>query len=86
MAEQDVTTVSRARNAERGAPDAPGREQLWPHGVDMYQRGTKQAVERWVQSASVLHTNGDGIAVHDGGIDGGPRPGERPDQQRSSRP
>ena len=43
---------------------------LWPHRGDMYHRGRRTSRAVPVQSASVLHTNGEGIAVHDGGIVG----------------
>jgi anaerobic selenocysteine-containing dehydrogenase len=53
-------------------PYAPG--ETWPTRVDMYLDGglTEDDVDRWVQSATVLHSNGDGldIAVKDGRIVG----------------
>jgi len=52
-------------------PDGPAD---WPVRVDMQLREglREQDVDRWVQSASVLHSNGDGldIAVKDGRIAG----------------
>ena len=49
-------------------PFAPGEP--WPQRVDSYLANgiNAQAVDRWVQSAAVLHSNGDGldIAVKDG--------------------
>lgn len=46
----------------------------WPTRVDTFldERVDEGAVDRWVQSASVLHSNGDGldIAVKDGRIVG----------------
>lgn len=54
-------------------PD-PGGPADWPVRVDMQlQEGLREEdVDRWVQSASVLHSNGDGldIAVKDGRIAG----------------
>jgi hypothetical protein len=48
-----------------------GRGQPWPARVDQHlAKGVDEAdVERWAQSASVLHSNGDGIdiAVRDAG-------------------
>ncbi|MEU3010377.1 molybdopterin oxidoreductase family protein [Nocardia asteroides] len=52
-------------------PYGPGEE--WPVRVDRYLDGVEPAdVDRWVQSASVLHSNGDAldIAVADGRIVG----------------
>src|SRR3954462_7933862 len=53
-------------------PFGPGEE--WPVRVDQHlQEGLSDAdVDRWVQSASILHSNGDGldIAVKDGRIVG----------------
>lgn len=53
-------------------PYAPG--QPWPTRVDSYLHANMSPddVDRWVQSASVLHSNGDGldIAVKDGTIVG----------------
>jgi ferredoxin-nitrate reductase len=50
------------------------RGESWPSRVDQHlAEGVQpEAVERWVQSASVLHSNGDAmdIAVHDGRIAG----------------
>ena len=53
-------------------PYGPG--QPWPERVDTYLAdgiGVEQ-VDRWVQSATILHSNGDGldIAVKDGHIVG----------------
>ena len=53
-------------------PYGPGRR--WPTRVDTYLADglTEEDVDRWVQSASILHSNGDGldIAVKDGRIVG----------------
>ncbi|HZU48898.1 MAG TPA: nitrate reductase [Mycobacterium sp.] len=53
-------------------PYAPGTE--WPQRIDCYLADgiTPDSVDRWVQSAAVLHSNGDGldIAVKDGRIVG----------------
>src|SRR4051812_18085446 len=53
-------------------PYRPG--QPWPVRVDMHLVDglTPEEVDRWVQSAAVLHSNGDGldIAVRDGRIVG----------------
>jgi anaerobic selenocysteine-containing dehydrogenase len=53
-------------------PYGPGES--WPQRVDSYldQGLTADDVDRWVQSASILHSNGDGIdiAVKDGRIVG----------------
>ncbi|MCV7103367.1 molybdopterin oxidoreductase family protein, partial [Mycobacterium palustre] len=53
-------------------PYEPGTR--WPDRVDTYLADgvTPEAVDRWVQSAAVLHSNGDGldIAVKDGRIVG----------------
>jgi anaerobic selenocysteine-containing dehydrogenase len=53
-------------------PYARGEE--WPTRVDSFlEDGVSEAdVDRWIQSASILHSNGDGldIAVKDGGIVG----------------
>src|SRR3954471_17524674 len=53
-------------------PYGPG--ETWPRRVDSYLDGdlTEDDVDRWVQSASILHSNGDGIdiAVKDGRIVG----------------
>lgn len=57
-----------------GARTPYGRGQTWPARVDMHLADgvTEQDVERWVPSAAVLHSNGDGldIAVRDGRIVG----------------
>ena len=51
-----------------------GRGDRWPARVDIHLEPGLEAsdVDRWVASASVLHSNGDGIdiAVHDGRIAG----------------
>ncbi|MFE9578088.1 molybdopterin oxidoreductase family protein [Nocardia sp. NPDC006044] len=55
----------------RRTPYGPGES--WPARVDMYlAEGVDPAEVRWVQSASVLHSNGDAldIAVRDGAIVG----------------
>jgi len=53
-------------------PYGPG--ETWPIRVDQYLADglTEDDVERWVRSASILHSNGDalGIAARDGGIVG----------------
>src|ERR671921_1687894 len=53
-------------------PYGPGER--WPTRVDSYLADglTEDDVDRWVQSASILHSNGDGIdiAVKDGRIVG----------------
>ncbi len=53
-------------------PYGPG--ETWPTRVDSYLADglTEEDVDRWVQSASILHSNGDGldIAVKDGRIVG----------------
>jgi hypothetical protein len=53
-------------------PYGPG--ETWPTRVDQYLADglTEDDVERWVQSASILHSNGDAldIAVREGGIVG----------------
>jgi anaerobic selenocysteine-containing dehydrogenase len=53
-------------------PYGPGEE--WPVRTDMYLEAgvAPEEVERWVQTASILHSNGDGldIAVKDGRIVG----------------
>ena len=53
-------------------PYGPG--ETWPTRVDSYLAGgrTEADVDRWVQSASILHSNGDAldIAVKDGRIVG----------------
>lgn len=57
-----------------GARTPYGRAQPWPTRVDMFLDGglDPDSVDRWVQSASVLHSNGDGldIAVKDGRVVG----------------
>lgn len=68
-------TVSRDRIAEPwGARTPYGRGQGWPQRVDQYlAEGVEpESVDRWVQSASILHSNGDAldIAVKDGAIVG----------------
>ncbi|OQM77952.1 molybdopterin oxidoreductase family protein [Rhodococcus sp. 66b] len=68
-------TVSRDRIAEPwGARTPYGRGQGWPQRVDQYlAEGIEPgSVDRWVQSASILHSNGDAldIAVKDGAIVG----------------
>jgi anaerobic selenocysteine-containing dehydrogenase len=70
-----IDSVTRDRIAEPWGGRTPyGRGQSWPVRVDTYlQDGVSEdAVDRWVQSASVLHSNGDGldIAVKDGRIVG----------------
>ena len=54
------------------APYGPG--ETWPTRVDMHLADglSEDDVDRWVQSATVLHSNGDGldIAVEDGRIVG----------------
>jgi anaerobic selenocysteine-containing dehydrogenase len=63
--------VTRDRIAEPWGGRTPyGRGERWPTRVDTYL--TDHAVDHWVQSASVLHSNGDGmdIAVKDGRIVG----------------
>ncbi|HET7666946.1 MAG TPA: nitrate reductase [Mycobacterium sp.] len=63
--------VIRDRIAEPWGGRTPyGQDQTWPTRVDTYLTG--DAVDHWVQSASVLHSNGDGldIAVKDGRIVG----------------
>ncbi|OBG83474.1 molybdopterin oxidoreductase [Mycobacterium sp. E802] len=51
-----------------------GKGEPWPHRVDTFLDGglSPDQVDRWVQSAAVLHSNGDGvdIAVKDGRIVG----------------
>jgi ferredoxin-nitrate reductase len=46
-----------------------GRGDLWPVRVDQHlaEEVGEESVERWVQSASVLHSNGDGIDIAVGG-------------------
>ena len=57
-----------------GARTAYGRAERWPVRVDTHLAEGVQVedVDRWVQSASILHSNGDGldIAVKDGRIVG----------------
>ena len=57
-----------------GAGTPYGRGDSWPVRVDEHlaEGVDEESVERWVQSASVLHSNGDGIdiAVKDGRIVG----------------
>jgi anaerobic selenocysteine-containing dehydrogenase len=63
--------VIRDRIAEPWGGRTPyGRGQPWPTRVDTYL--SDDTVDQWVQSASVLHSNGDGldIAVRDGRIVG----------------
>jgi hypothetical protein len=53
-------------------PYGPGQQ--WPERVDRHLADgvSPESVDRWVQSAAVLHSNGDGIdvAVKDGQIVG----------------
>ena len=62
--------VTRDRIAEPwGARTPYERGQRWPDRVDMYLDGVApESVDQWVPTASVLHSNGDGldIAVKDG--------------------
>ncbi|MFI6169430.1 molybdopterin oxidoreductase family protein [Nocardia sp. NPDC051052] len=64
----------RDRIAEPWGKRTPyGAGDSWPARVDLYlAAGVDAAAVRWVQSASVLHSNGDGldIAVQDGAIVG----------------
>jgi anaerobic selenocysteine-containing dehydrogenase len=66
--------VRRDRIAEPWGVRTPyGRGERWPVRVDTYLDGVSEDdVDGWVQSASVLHSNGDGldIAVTDGRIVG----------------
>jgi len=67
--------VTRDRIAEPwGARTPYGRGERWPERVDSYLTDdlSPDSVDRWVQSAAVLHSNGDGldIAVKDGRIAG----------------
>ncbi|WP_028048254.1 molybdopterin oxidoreductase family protein [Cellulomonas sp. URHD0024] len=67
--------MKRDRIAEPwGARTPYGSGERWPVRVDTYlgEGTTTDQVDRWVQSASVLHSNGDGldIAVRDGRIVG----------------
>ena len=61
----------------------------WPERADVQlEDGLEERdVERWVPSASVLHSNGDAIdfAVRDGRIVGRARPGARPGEPRPAR-
>lgn len=45
-----------------------GRGEHWPVRVDMYQEGAEPDQVTWVETASILHSNGDAleIAVRDG--------------------
>ena len=70
-----TVTTARGRIAEPwGARTPYGRGNHWPQRVDMYLADglSENAVDHWVPSASVLHSNGDGldIAVKDGRIAG----------------
>jgi anaerobic selenocysteine-containing dehydrogenase len=63
--------VTRDRIAEPwGARTPYGRGERWPDRTDSYLADglTPDSVDRWVQSAAVLHSNGDGldVAVKDG--------------------
>jgi anaerobic selenocysteine-containing dehydrogenase len=67
--------ATRDRIAEPWGGRTPyGRGQSWPSRVDTFLGDgiDEDSVDRWVQSASVLHSNGDGldIAVKDGRIVG----------------
>jgi anaerobic selenocysteine-containing dehydrogenase len=67
--------VTRDRIAEPwGARTPYGRGERWPERVDSYLTDdlSPDSVDRWVQSAAVLHSNGDGldIAVKDERIAG----------------
>ena len=54
--------VIRDRIAEPWGGRTPyGQDQTWPTRVDTYLTG--DAVDHWVQSASVLHSNGDGLDI-----------------------
>ena len=57
-----------------GAQTAYGPGETWPSRVDTYLAAGVEAehVQQWVQSASILHSNGDAlvIAVKDGKIVG----------------
>ena len=66
---RDMTTVDRIADPWGSrTPYGPG--QHWPTRVDTYLADglTEDDVDRWVQSATILHSNGDGldIAVKDG--------------------
>ena len=68
-----MATVDRIREPwGMRTPYGPG--QPWPTRVDSYLADglTDDDVDTWVQSASILHSNGDGldIAVKDGRIAG----------------
>ncbi|KUI01850.1 nitrate reductase [Mycobacterium sp. IS-3022] len=70
-----MINTKRDRIAEPWGTRTPyGKGEHWPERVDMHLADglTPDAVDRWVQSASVLHSNGDGldIAVKDGRIVG----------------
>ncbi|OBG11753.1 molybdopterin oxidoreductase [Mycolicibacterium celeriflavum] len=70
-----MTDNKRDRIAEPWGTRTPyGKGGHWPERVDMHLVNglAPEAVDRWVQSASVLHSNGDGldIAVKDGRIVG----------------
>nr|WP_211239587.1 nitrate reductase [Jiangella gansuensis] len=70
-----VVMPGRDRIAEPwGARTPYGQEQTWPRRVDVHLEAgvTEDEVDRWVQSASILHSNGDAmdIAVKDGRIVG----------------
>lgn len=68
-------TVSRDRIAEPWGSRTPyGQGQTWPQRVDQFLADgiDEESVDRWVQSASILHSNGDAldIAVKDGAVVG----------------
>lgn len=70
-----MINTKRDRIAEPWGTRTPyGKGEHWPERVDMHLADglAPDAVDRWVQSASVLHSNGDGldIAVKDGRIVG----------------
>ena len=69
-------------------PYGPG--ETWPTRVDTYLADglTEEDVDRWVQSASILHSNGDAldIAVKDGRIVGVRGRARGPGQPRPARP
>nr|WP_067900406.1 molybdopterin-dependent oxidoreductase [Nocardia vaccinii] len=70
-----ITESDRSRITDPWGPRTPyGRGDVWPARVDMQlaQGITPHEVERWVPSASVLHSNGDAfdIAVKQGRIVG----------------
>lgn len=59
-------SVSRDRIAQPWGTRTPyGRGQQWPQRVDQYLADGVQpeAVDRWVQSASILHSNGDALDI-----------------------